>query len=89
MDKLLFKAKALSLGWVEDRFGHLTSPSGQSRLKLQARSVRMERKYTPESMFGYKPPSQWLNVVSDYYSNITETEAGTPVIKGRALKRLA
>lgn len=87
MEKAEFKRQAVALGWVEDKFGHLKSPSGQTRIKFQARSLRVEKRYQPPEAYGYTPPAQWLNVVSDYYGNITSKD-GRPCIKGRVLKRL-
>jgi len=87
MEKAEFRRQALQLGWIEDAFGHLKSPSGQTRIKFQARSLRVEKRYQPEPAYGYTPPTQWLNIISDYYKNITSKE-GRPVIKGRVLKQL-
>ena len=86
MNKEQFKTAAKALGWEEDAFGHLKSPSGNSRIKFQANSLRLERKFRPEPSFGYTPPTQWINVVSDYYKNITLTPDNRPIIKGRVLK---
>ena len=88
MNKQEFKALAIALGWVEDKYGHLKSPSGNSRIKFQDRSLRLEKKYQPSESYGYKPPAQWLNVVSDYYVNITLTPDNRPVIKGKPLIKL-
>lgn len=84
------KAQAQStlaaMGWKEDRFGNFKSAKGTIRVKLQATSLRVEREYQPPESFGYKPPKQWLNVASDYYSHLSIAD-GRLVVKG--LKLLA
>lgn len=81
MERAEFKRQAIQLGWIEDAFGHLKSPSGQTRIKFQARSLRVEKREQPKSSYGYTPAPQWVTVVSDYYGNITSKD-GRPVIKG-------
>ena len=75
-----------SQGWVLDRFGHLKSKSGATRIKFQATSLRVEVKvvYAP-SAHGYTPPPQWCNRVSDYFKNI-QLVGGRVCVKGKAIK---
>lgn len=50
--------------WAEDRYGHfkLEWKGIQYRLKIQALSVRYERRYRDGS---------WFNKASDYFRNVT------------------
>lgn len=72
-------------GWAEDRFGNLKSRSGLVRVKFQANSMRVERKITYEPREFYTRPPEWVNLVSDYYKNVTLVD-GQVCIKGRKLK---
>ena len=88
MDKQTLKQAAIKLGWIEDNFGHLKSPKGTLRIKLQTRSARVEKLYQPKPSFGYTPPKSWLNIVSDYYANIRLDDEGRILIKGKRLLNL-
>lgn len=77
-------------GWAEDRFGNLKRNSANIRIKLQATSMRVEKKivYKPIEFVGqasYTPPPEWKNVVSDYYKNIAIVD-GHVVIGSYRLK---
>ena len=73
-----------AMGWTVDRYGNFKSASGLVRCKLQATSLRVEKVYTPSASFGYQPPKEWLNIVSDYYKNLSVKD-GRLVIKGKVL----
>ena len=77
-------------GWVEDRFGNLKRNSTNVRIKLQATSMRVEKKivYKPIEFSGqasYTPPPEWKNITSDYYKNIAIVD-GRVVIGSYRLK---
>ncbi len=77
-------------GWAEDRFGNLKRNSTNVRIKLQATSMRVEKKivYKPiefANQTSYTPPPEWKNVVSDYYKNIAIVD-GHVVIGSYRLK---
>ncbi len=74
-----------SQGWVEDRFGNLKAKSGIVRVKFQANSMRVEKKITFKPNDFYTKPPEWVNIVSDYYKDITLVD-GQVAIKGRKLK---
>ena len=74
-----------AMGWQEDRHGNFKSASGKVRCKLQANSLRVEKQYIPEPLYGYKPENQWLNMASDYYKNLY-TKDGRLVVKGKILR---
>ena len=85
MDKRAIHDIAIKLGYVGDRFGNLVSPSGKTRLKFQATSLRVERAFRPSpSEWNQKPAKEWLNLVSDYYCNIVP-HGETVAIKGKKL----
>ena len=72
------------MGWTQDRFGNFKSANGNVRVKLQATSLRVEKLYVPSAGYGYQPPKEWLNIVSDYFKYITVKD-GRLVIKGKIL----
>lgn len=72
-------------GWAEDRFGNLKAKSGIVRVKFQANSIRVEKKITFKPNDFYTRPPEWVNVVSDYYKDISLSD-GQVCIKGRKLK---
>ena len=73
------------MGWTEDRYGNFKSAKGTVRVKLQATSIRVERLYKPSKTdYGYQPPKEWLNIVSDYYKYLSVKD-GRLVIKGKIL----
>ena len=74
-----------SQGWEEDRYGNLKAKSGVVRVKFQANSMRVERKITYKPSPFYTKPPEWVNVVSDYYKDITLVD-GQVAIKGRKIK---
>ena len=74
-----------SQGWTEDRFGNLKAKSGVTRIKFQAKSLRVERKITYEQNDFYTRPPEWVNEVSDYYKDITLVD-GQVAIKGLKIK---
>ena len=43
-----FIAWANRQGWTQDRFGHFHNPTGNYRIKIQAKSIRLERSYYSE-----------------------------------------
>ncbi len=63
-------ALELSSVWKEDRYGHFQTMKGTQayRLKMQDLSVRFEKRV----MITGK--AEWLNVVSDYYKNVSVGE---------------
>lgn len=71
-------------GWKQDRWGHYTTVVGAAtfRLKMQAISVRFERKGVICGKM------EWLNRGSDYYKNVRlgwdeETDRTYMVIGGK------
>lgn len=90
MDKHEIHRVVETLGYKGDRYGNMVSPTGKTRLKFQATSLRVEQAYRPSpSDWDPKPKKQWLNRVSDYYCNIRPSDNGSIVIKGRRLLSLA
>ena len=69
--------KIKSLGFTIDRWGNFKREVGDKvyRFKLQKTSLRYERKMGKD----------WLNIVSDYFSNITIIGDGIE-IKGKIVK---
>jgi hypothetical protein len=66
--------------WNADAYGHFKTESKKTRAKIQATSVRFERKISD---------GRWINSVSDYYKNIEcafETDTGFPYLKIRNSK---
>lgn len=85
MDKSKIEEIAFSLGYIADRYGHLQSPSGKTRLKFQATSLRVEKAFRPTPTdWNPKPAKEWINIASDYYCNIKLID-GAVVIKGKKL----
>ena len=86
MEKSKVKATLTAQGWVEDRFGNLISKSKLVRVKLQASSLRVERKI-PASVcpWGSKIAAQWVNQVSDYYKNLS-VKGDLVCIKGLTIR---
>ena len=76
-----------SQGWTEDRFGNLKSKSGQTRIKFQATSLRVEKLIVYKtSAFGHTPKPEWKNICSDYYKNIVIDADCNVLIQGRKIK---
>jgi len=73
-----------SMGWKQDKYGHFKTPSGLARAKLQAMSVRIERKITLVHEYTGKQ-SFWSNIASDYYCNL-RIQDGRLVVQNKILK---
>ena len=86
MEKSKVKAMLTAQGWIEDRFGNLMSKSKLVRVKMQAASLRVERKI-PASVcpWGSKIDARWVNQVSDYYKNLG-TKDGRICVKGLTIR---
>lgn len=60
---------ATTKGWTLDRWGHLRK--NNLRMKLQKRTVRLEREYrTPDTRYS-KGEKRYLRLHSSYYSKLT------------------
>ena len=60
-------------GLIKDRFGHFKTKDGNTRYKMQARSVRKERKATTEAT-QYSPKKNfWVRVAGANYSQLSIT----------------
>lgn len=71
-------------GWKEDRFGNFLSKKGTVRVHFQKISLRVERKHVWKPIGTYTPKPQWLNITSDYFSNLSIKD-GKLCIKGQVL----
>jgi hypothetical protein len=82
------KAVLKASGWQEDKWGNFRTASGKMRCKLQATSMRIERQ-VEHAASEYSPASKsWVNIVSDYYCNMSVTERGGLRIKSMTLKQI-
>ncbi len=70
--RAVIEAKAGSLGWTKDRWGHWKKDidGTQCRLKMQKTSVRFEKKIN----------SGWFNVASDYFKNFQVIPEGIKIM---------
>lgn len=71
MNEQAIKQYLISCGMKQDRHGNFLSGCGQYRFHFQKISIRFEKKYVPAvTPYGYKPPTEWLNMTSDYFKNV-------------------
>jgi len=63
----------LKNGWLVDRWGNFKNDD--YRIKMQKTSMRYEVKHG----------TGWINLRSDYYKNITVTDEGSIILKGRLI----
>ena len=68
----------VNCGWVKNKHGNFESASGKVRIKMQATSLRVEKKWN------YENKSSWINVCSDYYKNLSVKNEQL-VIKGHSV----
>jgi len=79
------RAWAFRHGYSEDRWGHLIkrdlARDKLFRLKIQPTSVRLEvRVIHNKTDYGYKPPNEWVRILSGYYKDIYITSEDKIVI---------
>ena len=67
--------------WIRDRWGHFKSPTGAFRIKIQARSWRLEKRINT------KPPS-WVKKSGFFYSKTDFTNMVVIVIARGGLERI-
>ena len=66
----------LKKGLKQDSYGHFKTPDGMIRYKMQATSMRKERKLVYES-----GGSDWLRVWGGYYKDLYINENGKLALK--------
>jgi hypothetical protein len=61
----------LSKGYKMDRFGHFKTESGNTRIKMQARSLRIEKKVNHPAGLYSSASSSWVKTSGGYYSELS------------------
>jgi len=69
MSREEFEQWAEKNGWKRDRFGHYHK--GDLRLKLQAKTVRLERSHRTEDTQYRKGEKRWIRIRSGYYGKLS------------------
>lgn len=68
MTKLQLAQYLIGKGWTQDRFGHFHK--GEYRIKVQARSVRLEKWYRTEASAYSRSEKRYIRLRSGYLSKL-------------------
>lgn len=85
MEKAEIVKTLVGQGWVADKFGNYKSKTGQYRIKMQAISLRVEKRVEIPASTYSKAEKLWVNISSDYFCNLSVKD-GRLIVGNKILK---